>query len=180
MTYAGGKVGLAMSQTGNNPAFQLRGNAGIDFNRDFTLSVWLYREPSRYDNDAVFDDGCIYVAKRDAVPWNSRMGVYLTSSDKRSVQLVDNSNLGQPPLQTWFQVLVFRRGNTVGIKVNNAGTATVDVSNLHLQSGPVTYVGQQQYGYPWQGRLDELCLWNRALTADEMSELYHDGQGRRP
>lgn len=180
MTYAEGKVGQAMSQTGNSHAFQLPGIAGLDFNQDFTLSVWLYREPSIYDNDAVFDDGSFYVAKRDAAPWNSRMGVYLTASDKRFVQLVDNSPMGQPPLHTWFHVLVFRHGNTVGIKVNNAGTATVDVASLHFQSGPMTYVGQQQYGYPWQGRLDELCLWNRALTAGEMAALYNDGNGRRP
>ena len=32
MTYDEGKVGQAMSQTGNNPAFQLPGIAGIDFN----------------------------------------------------------------------------------------------------------------------------------------------------
>ena len=86
MTYAEGKVGQAMSQTGNSHAFQLPGIAGLDFNQDFTLSVWLYREPSIYDNDAVFDDGSFYVAKRDAAPWNSRMGVYLTASDKRFVR----------------------------------------------------------------------------------------------
>ena len=179
MTYDEGKIGQAMSP-GNNPAFQLPEIAGMDFNKDFTLSVWLYRERSIYDNDAVFDNGSFYLAKRDAAPWNSRMGVYITSSDKRSAQLVDNSSIGQPPLNKWFHVLVFRTGNTVGIKVNNKGTATVDVSDMHFQSGPLTYVGQQQYGYPWQGRIDELCLWNRALTSSEMSALYDAANGRHP
>ena len=180
MAYAEGKVGMAMSLKGNHHAFQVPEITGIDFNKDFTLSVWLYRERSIYDNDAVFHNGSIYLAKRDADPWNSRMGVGITSSDNRSVAAVDNSSMGQPPLHKWFHVLVFRKGNTVGIKVNNQGTATVDVSDMHLQSQPLTYVGQQQYGYPWQGRIDELCLWNRALTSSEMSALYNDGNGRHP
>jgi hypothetical protein len=180
MTYAEGRVGQAMSQTGNNSAFQLPGIAGIDFNQDFTLSVWLYRERSTYDNDAVFDDGSIYVAKRDASPWDSKMGVYITSSDKRSLQLVDNSSMGQPPLHKWFHVLVYRKGKDIGIKVNNEGTAIVNVTGMHFRSQPMTYVGQQQNGYPWQGRIDEFCLWNRALTSSEMSALYDASNGKRP
>lgn len=167
-----------MNQTGNVHSFQSPAIAGIDFNQDFTLSVWLYRERSIYDNDAVFDNGAIYLAKRDAPPWNSRMGVYLITIDNRSIDLVDNSRMGQPPLHTWYHVLVFRHGNTVGIKVNNEGTATVDVSNVRLQSGSIMYVGRQRAGYPWQGRMDELCLWNRALTTNEMSALYNNGNGR--
>ena len=180
MTYDEGKVGMAMSNAGNTHAFQLPEFAGMDFNKDFTLSVWLYHERSIYDNDAVFDNGSIYVAKRDASPWNSRMGVNITSTDKRSVAAVDNSSMGQPPLHKWFHVLVYRKGNTVGIKVNNEGTATVDVSDMHLQSQPLTYVGQQQYGYPWQGRIDEFCLWNRALTSGEMTALFDTENGRHP
>ena len=180
MTYGEGKVGQAISKTGNTSGFQLPEIAGIDFNQDFTLSVWLYREGSMYDNDAVFDNGSIYVAKRDASPWNSKMGVYITSSDKRSLQLVDNSSMGQPPLHKWFHVFVFRKGNTIGIKVNNKGTATVDVSDMRLQSGPLTYIGQQQHGYPWQGCIDEFCLWNRALTSSEMTALYDAENGKRP
>jgi hypothetical protein len=170
-----------MSQVGNLPWFRLPRAEDIDLDRDFTLSVWAYRERSTYDNDAVFDNGAIYIAKRDASPWNSRMGMILTSSDKqRTVELVDNSNLGPPPLHTWFQVVVFRKGNVMGIRVNNEGTATIDVSGMDLHGGPVTYVGEQQYGYPWQGRLDELGIWNRALTPAEMTALYNRGAGLRP
>lgn len=168
-----------MSQAGNNHAFRLPGIAGINFNKDFTLTVWLYRENSIYDNDAVFDNGSIYMAKRDADPWNSGMGVYITSSDKHPVQLVDNSSLGQPPLQKWFHVLVYRKDNTMGIKVNNSGTAPVDVFDMRPQSGSMTYLGQQQADYPWHGRIDEFCLWNRAPTSDEMAALYDAAKIRR-
>jgi hypothetical protein len=180
MTYGEGKVGKAISKTGNSSAFQLPEIAGMDFNKDFTLSVWLYRERSIYDNDSVFDNGSIYVAKRDAAPWNSKVGVFITSTDKRSVAAVDDSSMGQPPLRKWFHVFVYRKGNTIGIKVNNKGTATADVSDMRLQSQPLTYIGQQQYGYPWQGRIDEFCLWNRALTPSEMTALYNAQNGERP
>jgi hypothetical protein len=181
LSYSDGKIGQAMSQGGNPSSFRMPRASAIDFEKDFTLSVWAYREESVYDNDAVFDNGSLYIAKRDAPPWNSRMGVLLSSlDDKRTLDLVDNSSIGKPPLHTWFHVVVFRRGNTVGVKVNNEGTATVDVSGMKLQGGPMVFVGQQQYGYPWQGRLDELGIWNRALTSSEMTSLYNNGRARRP
>lgn len=181
VSYSGGKIGLAMRQEGNPSSFRMPRAADIDFEKNFTLSVWAYREESVYDNDAVFDNGSLYIAKRDAPPWNSRMGVLLSSlDDKRTLDLVDNSSIGKPPLHTWFHVAVFRRGTTIGIKVNNEGTATVDVSGMKLQGGSMVFIGQQQYGYPWQGRLDELGIWNRALTFSEMTSLYNNGRARRP
>jgi hypothetical protein len=181
MSYSDGKIGQAITQTGNASSFRMPRPTDIDLEKDFTVSVWAYREESIYDNDAVFDNGSLYIAKRDAPPWNSRMGVLLSSLDsKRTLDLVDNSSIGKPPLHTWFHVIVFRRGNTVGMRVNNEGTATVDVSGMKLQGGPLIFVGQQQYGYPWQGRLDELGIWNRALTPSEMTALYNNGRGKRP
>jgi hypothetical protein len=178
LTYAEGKIGKAMSQYGNTPSFVTPKIAEIDYNHDFTLSVWLYREASIYDNDAVFDSGSFYLAKRDAAPWNSRMGVFIDlGSPGQVINLVDNSPMGQPPLRTWYHVIVFRKGGQLGIKVNNEGTATVDVSGIDLSGGPTVYVGHQQFGYAWQGRIDDVWLWNRALTASEMTMVYGSGTG---
>lgn len=169
-----------MNQSGNNSSFQVKNGSNINFQNDFTLSFWAYRESSIYDNDAVFDSGSIYIAKRDAAPWNSRMGVFFNlNQGNPEIALVDNSGFGAPPLKTWFHVVVFRKGDTAGIKVNNQGTATVSLSGVTLTNGPIVYVGQQQYGYPWQGRLDEFGIWKRALSSSEIKSLYNNGKGWR-
>ena len=180
-SYKEGLIGQSSSQKGNNSMFQMSSADDMDFYKDFTFSAWLYREQSIYDNDALLDDGVLYVAKRDASPWNSKMGVYVNSgSDSANLELIDNSPLGQPPLHTWFHVVVFRKGNILGIKVNNQGTATVDVSGIRLRRRPLTFLGQQIAGYPWQGRIDEIGFWNRALQPAELTALYNNGKGLRP
>jgi len=179
-SYVDGIIGLAMKQSGNNRSFQVKNGTKINLTKDFTLSFWAYRQASIYDNDAVFDNGAIYIAKRDAAPWNSRMGVYFyPSQGPQSVELIDNSGMGEPPLATWFHVVIFNKGGTAGIKVNNQGTATVSLAGLTLKNGPVVYIGQQQYGYPWQGSLDEFGIWDRALSDSEMTALYNRGKGWR-
>jgi hypothetical protein len=178
--YGEGKIGQAMNQQGNSPAFIASRTPDFDFSRDFTIAVWVYRNESIYDNDAILDTGSIYIAKRDAAPWNSRFGVLLhKTGGEQQIELVDNSKIGPPAINTWYHVIVFRKGNTVGIKVNNEGMSMVDVADLNLAGGLMMFVGIQQCGYPWQGRLDELGIWNRTLTDYEMAALYNNGAGRR-
>jgi hypothetical protein len=174
--YATGIIGRAMNQSGNPRSFQVQNGTNINLSQDFTISAWAYREQPIYDNDSIFDNGAIYIAKRDMAPWLSSMGVTFNLS-QQGVALVDNSGMGEPPLHTWFHVIVFRKGNTAGIKVNNKGTATIPLTGLTLKSGPVVYLGQHKSGYPWQGRIDEFGIWSRALSASEMTALYNGGKG---
>ncbi len=36
---------------------------------------------------------------------------------------------------------------------------------------------ESQSFYRWDGLIDEIGIWDRALTDDEISDLYNDGEG---
>ena len=68
------------------------------------------------------------------------------------------------------------RGSTIGIRVNgNENTGTIQGA-VGARTGKV-FVAAMTDGYPWQGLVDEMGKWNRALTPAEMDALYNGGSG---
>jgi hypothetical protein len=41
-------------------------------------------------------------------------------------------------------------------------------------------LGRSIAGYPWAGLIDQVGIWKRALTPDEITALYNKGSGLRP
>jgi hypothetical protein len=146
----------------------------IDMNRDFTVACWAYRETSPYTDDVILDTGGIYIGRQT---YQVPMVLIATAPSTAVVKLQDNSPIGLPPLHVWFHVIAYRSGTTIGIKINNQGTSTIDVTGMTLKANGTLYVGRQQSGYPWHGRIDEYGIWNRALSAAEMAQLYNGGAG---
>jgi hypothetical protein len=39
------------------------------------------------------------------------------------------------------------------------------------------YLGFEISSFPFKGKIDEVGIWNRALSASEVATLYHGGSG---
>ena len=185
LTFSTGRIAQGADTVGNVGGLTMPEWSDIDMNQDFTLSVWVNWKPPQagvyttYDGDDLWDNYGLALFRYD--PYQGFGAAFnagdLNAANRRSI--IDNSGIGQPT-NTWLQVVVYRSGNTVGMKVNNQGTATVDVSGITTLNSEVgtTYVGMQNAGYPWQGYFDEVGFWNRALSAAELTELYASGHGQ--
>lgn len=81
---------------------------------------------------------------------------------------------------TWKHVIYTRTGTTQAIYVD--GTSVSLASNV-TQSGDIAYstdalwFGQRNGGLRLNGKLDEIGIWNVALSAAEVAELYNGGAG---
>lgn len=65
----------------------------------------------------------------------------------------------------------------ISIWVNNIKTETA-CSGIGFQNTlEELYIGGGQAGYPWHGHIDEVMVFNVALTDDEVTALYNDGSG---
>ncbi len=173
--YDTGFIGQAMSEPdASNWTLVTPPAADIDMNRDFTIAFWAYRESSVFSSESAFENGAIHILR-----YGNAISTWLIQDPDHAplVQVVDNSGIATPAIHTWFHVIVYRSGNTVGIKVDNSGTATADVTGKVFGTGFPNRVGHQTYGYPWLGKLDEFGIWNRALSASEMAKLYNGGAG---
>lgn len=116
---------------------------------------------------------------------------YLTSSDKfnwvvsadgiaQTVNLGAN-NFGSPSTGTWMMVYCYLDGpnGTAGVSVNN-GTANTSsaLTGGCFDSTAALQIGALTSGTTWDGRIDEVGIWNRVLTAGELTSLYNGGAGK--
>ena len=143
----------------------------INLGQDFTVALWANYGSSPYTDAYLFVNG-IAIERKTNGGYNGNSLSVLAGT----VGVQDNSGVGIPS-GTWIHVIVYHSGNTLGIKVNNTGTSTVDVSGQTLGASSTTYIGYSSSGYSWIGSFDEIGFWNRALTKPEMAALYNGGAG---
>ena len=81
----------------------------------------------------------------------------------------------------WFHMVFMVEGENTGIKVDHnkiARTASVDTSSNNFLTGPGTTVigklSSDQEIYHGTVIVDELAMWNRALSPAEVAQVYGD------
>ena len=137
----------------------------------FTISTWLKTSSSPTVNP-IYDFGT-----RNT---NQNFDLYINSTGKLTGNFWTGVGIAQSSTTVntgnWVFGTVTYDGTYTRIYVNGIleGTSTANtaniVANLHVigNDGGTTY---------YNGMLDEMGIWNRALSADEVSQLFNSGRG---
>lgn len=113
--------------------------------------------------------------------------VDLTSTNKISLTYINTSlawttcnSLASISANNWHMITVIKSGSTVTICIDNVIDNTIaSVPNIATYSSNNCWFGangQDNNGY-LSGKLDDIGLWNRALTQSEISTLYQGCNG---
>jgi len=71
-----------------------------------------------------------------------------------------------------------RAGSSLTIYLNGTAAAADTLTSQPIyMSLPEMHLGCGGYGYPLNGALDEFGIWQRALAAEEVGQLYNGGSG---
>jgi hypothetical protein len=196
--YATGKIGEALypglgtdfncenctalqSPDSTNAALQFKSGTSDDF----TVSMWAQRITSanvdgtwwRY---ALLDNAQVTIAAEGtgAYPTPAYPTMFLYANGTQLALVQDKTFDFRAAANTgvWVHVIAFRQGTTIGLRVNGNQT-TATISGSVGTSGRFS-VAEEASGYPWQGYVDEVGKWNRALSPAEMDALYNGGAGR--
>ncbi|HUO84157.1 MAG TPA: LamG-like jellyroll fold domain-containing protein [Thermoanaerobaculia bacterium] len=154
---------------------RLSGLSGYDGQPGLTFSAWVYIDPSSdgYDGVVVQDTGgcCIHRLLLDP---SHQPFVNLGAHDDRSYP-------APQPTGTWFHLVLVGEdvgGNREGrVYVNGsevAGSPQTFTGDLLDSSALNTYLGTGEGGgsYPLLGGLDDVQIYDGALTATEVLQLY--------
>jgi len=82
----------------------------------------------------------------------------------------------------WHHIVGVFNGTTVSVWFDGRRLASVPLQNRHIQSDGVLNIGRDP-AYPerqFRGLIDELRMYERALSASEIARLYHIGASRLP
>lgn len=152
---------------------------GVDPNSDFSMSVWMKpRSFSGYQHiiGAPFQNG-FYIGANGPNDGEIDSGYNLTFN------LYNGSVWGisapSTALDTWHHYVFIREGDTLKLYADNVYIGSADITGESFYGASVFSVGGGEYDeYYFNGDIDELGLWTRALTVSEISLLYNSSAGR--
>jgi hypothetical protein len=167
-----GQVGAAFAITGSG---RVRFDSKFPFHEpgDATVAFWLKAPPPGGHE-------CVLWTRLDTADAN-RFNINLNPGgwfafDYRSPGGVLHLGLGVLiPLDTWVHLVLTRTGNSYAVHTNGVFAASLAESTPDLPNA----VGWQISGRePWlfQGGIDELTFFNRALSGEEIAALYAAGR----
>lgn len=131
-----------------------------------TYSFWVY--PTDRTDDRLIMGNDPYYSRIFLTITNGYLRVE-TNTNGQEFQF--NSNA--PPLNTWSHVALVRAGNNISYYLNGSFISTVNVSSAN--SVTIRQIGYN--GRSFRGDIDEVSIYDRAITADEVSLIYHNGDG---
>lgn len=138
-------------------------------NSDMSVAFWFNTlvNSSGYHIVGKWGDGT--VATREWVFYfeSNRIGLYTTGSS------VTANSFGNLSTNVWYFVYGSHHDGTNYISINN-GTVDSAASTAITGSNAILRIGNRSGSVAsyWTGIIDELGIWNRALTASEVTQLY--------
>ncbi len=155
-------------------------SAVFDFgNGDFTISAW-FKVSDTSSQKTIFAGYTDFWL--GMFLWDGKMR-YFASSNGASWDLINgdtapNNGIGSITVtaDTWHHIVFMRSGNTWKAYLDNAEDLSITVSGSLVDRNEARYFGRwgNGGGYRMTGLIDDIRIYNRALSADEISLLYNE------
>lgn len=177
-----GKVGNAVQLTIASSQWLSRASTSdlAMGNIDFTIAAWVYADSLGIDS---------YIVSK----WSTGSEEYSLGYSNGSgfifiinnfAKFVIETVVGVPSTATWYFVVAQHDSVSDLVKISvNAGTfRTAATAGQFPAAGSEGFaVGDSKQAgtaSKWNGRIDEVGIWKRALSSAEITELYNSGSGR--
>lgn len=182
------RVGSASGKSdGIDDRGRITNHTSIDITGDFSISLWLYLNgwksfPSVFMKAKTgTDEGAAKVQYGMFINSNNVAGKLwgvVGNGTTQGLPMTD-ANLA---LATWYHIVMVRNGSTItlyldtvaqtatGTLTGNLFTNNFDMDIFH----DIRYANNQRVV---QANIDAFGIWDRAITTDEISDLYNSGDG---
>jgi len=136
------------------------------FLKEFSFSAWVNTHGSGINNRRIFtlsDGGRCYGLQGNV---GGGVGVYVADNEEVNEY---NWRLGK---YTWTHITVTHDGRRFAIYRNGRLTETGNIETSGVEG--TLYLGgtSKHHGGFWNGMIDEVVIFNRALTSEEVKQLY--------
>ena len=170
-----GKVGAALIFNGLNTAIDINTSV-LNTSNSFSVAAWVQLADLNKWHTAVSQDGNDISGFFLQFTASSQFAFSLVNSDSTSGTAIRATSKFNPVVNTWYHL--------VGVYDASAKQSSLYVNGV-LQSsqtvpaawnaGGETVIGRAKWGGNtdfWNGKIDDVRLYNRALSATDVSDLY--------
>lgn len=166
-----GRIGQGLSFDGSNQYITTNSNAAIDFtNEVYSYSMWI--------KPAILVDQYIIAKRVQTTGW----GTYIQSTGGvRNVQEGDSSVIASMPAGSikagmWQHIVLTSNGSVTKTYLNGVLMGTGGVNNIQDTSFGIRLGQDENGGAKYTGNMDDVRIYNRALSAGEVNKLYQMGR----
>jgi hypothetical protein len=167
-------------QSSNNNYISVQTSPSLEAQYAVSVSAWVYVTNANSWNQIVckrFQNGPFY--ESSYILLESGPGVFNQNFEKYSFRIKSENFEDGPPISdslnvnSWHLLTGTYDGASISIYYDGnlisqiPKTGEINYSNLPLYFGTTGYEGQY-----YSGLLDDIGIWNRALSADEVQQLY--------
>jgi fibronectin type 3 domain-containing protein len=174
-TFAPGKIGNALVFAASSSQYATLPTGLVSTLNDFTISTWV--KPTSLDNWArVFDFGSGTATNMFFAPQNGENGKprFAIKISNSAEQMIDGASALSAGV--WTHVAVTLSGSTATLYINGVAVGTNNAMTFKpsgMGSTTQNYLGKSQYADPYfNGAIDDLRIYRRALSATEITDLY--------
>ncbi len=191
----GGKNGVTFVDSVNGKGVKLDGksyisvkdSASLDLSNEFSFSFWVYKEDMRKKDN--MEGGVPYIIKNNEPYEDFPYGVYewwemtpgLTFCDEDGARDVHSEK--QVDIQKWSFITITYDGSTMKIYIDKELVKSELVSTSLINSSQPLYIGFGHFmtvdNY-FKGVLDDMKIYNIALSYAEVEELYDETASKSP
>jgi hypothetical protein len=186
VTSAAGKVGNAASfDPANLEYLSCAHNAALSVTTHKTITGWV-NIADKTVSRMILSKGGTNIADTelrldyDVSP--DRFRWYI--SDGTAIRSCSSASLGSPSINTWYFFCV-QYNFTTRLLSCSWNNGALDVGGTALIADPINIGGVFAIGrranssaLHWSGMIDEVGIWNRLLSASEITQLYNAGSGK--
>jgi hypothetical protein len=175
--FAAGQFGQALDLHGNASQYASRSvnDSAFDFgSNNFTIQLWVNFNTVGHVQTLIEK-----FANQTGPGWTVTTAFAGTKYQFYSNAIL-NSNFS-PTAGVWHDILVERSGSSFGLYVDGSMAASTVYSNALDSSSLPLLIGRRNSGdgrdFSVDGRIDDVAIWNRALTTAEITTLWNGGAG---
>jgi hypothetical protein len=185
-----GNSNSAYSFNGLNNLIRIPHQNALNLIGDYSISVWY---KGNYQN--IFNDNWVFIAKRDDngtccspnvpydvfIPFNStNYAVPAMAYANGSYSFSGPPNTSSISLDQWQNLLITNTSDLLKFYINGELIFSENISStLRAPNTADLLIGSvnRELGAEWMnGKLDDIGIWNRALTQSEVTQLYNQNQ----
>lgn len=173
-----GKVGQGIDCNGTTSDIDLGSDASLNITSSMTLNAWIdLDDKNSYRRFIAKGSETGTVDTQYAMMYHQALNKWYVYTSDRTVTYSDAYSLAVN-INEWHMVTMVFNGSNVIIYVDGANKVTGSaIAALNSSANNLSFCNDSAGANFANGQMDEVGLWNRALSDAEVSQLYNSGSG---
>ena len=176
-TWVDGVSGQALNFNGSNSRVDLPASAFATIDNEITIAMWVYGDASQAKNDSVFYavNGAGQKVLNIHLPWSNGQ-VYWDAGFSGTFDRIQKAATPNQYKGQWNHWVFVKNATAGKMEIYLNGSLFHSASGRTKGMSGITQavLGAQISSRSYDGVIDEVCLYNDALSASEVSDLFND------